>query len=87
MMPQCASELTRSILKATVVTPEHRPMKPGHSAMIAPSPRSILAWMCVLIAVNQLGFGAVIPPWFGGKSRAVTLAVGACVDCGPMGGR
>ncbi|MCY4222921.1 MAG: hypothetical protein OXC25_04760 [Thiotrichales bacterium] len=31
------------------------------------------------------GFGAVIPPWFGGKSRAVTLPVGACVDCGPLG--
>ena len=29
------------------------------------------------------GFGAVIPPWFGEKSRAVTLPVGACVDCGP----
>jgi hypothetical protein len=29
------------------------------------------------------GFGAVIPPWFGGKSRAVTLPIGACVDCGP----
>ena len=29
------------------------------------------------------GFGAVIPPWFGGRSRAVTLPVGACVDCGP----
>ena len=29
------------------------------------------------------GFGAVVPPWFGGKSRAVTLPVGACVDCGP----
>lgn len=27
------------------------------------------------------GFGAVIPPWLGHKSRAVTLAVGACVDC------
>jgi len=31
------------------------------------------------------GFGAVIPPWFGGKSRAVTLPIGACVDCGPPG--
>jgi hypothetical protein len=31
------------------------------------------------------GFGAVIPPWFGGKSRAVTLPIGACVDCGPAG--
>ena len=29
------------------------------------------------------GFGAVIPPWLGDKSRAVTLAVGACLDCGP----
>jgi hypothetical protein len=28
------------------------------------------------------GFGAVIPPWFGGKSNAVTMAVGACLDCG-----
>ncbi|MEZ5910335.1 MAG: hypothetical protein R3D31_16165 [Hyphomicrobiaceae bacterium] len=28
------------------------------------------------------GFGAVIPPWFGPKSRAVTVAIGACVDCG-----
>ncbi len=28
------------------------------------------------------GFGAVIPPWLGPKSRAVTLAVGACTDCG-----
>ncbi len=27
------------------------------------------------------GFGAVIPPWLGHKSRAVTMAVGACVDC------
>ena len=27
------------------------------------------------------GFGAVIPPWLGEKSRAVTVAVGACVDC------
>ena len=29
------------------------------------------------------GFGAVIPPWLGDKSRAATLAVGACLDCGP----
>jgi hypothetical protein len=29
------------------------------------------------------GFGAVIPPWLGNKSTAVTLPVGACVDCGP----
>ncbi len=29
------------------------------------------------------GFGAVIPPWFGAKSHAVSMAVGACLDCGP----
>jgi hypothetical protein len=27
------------------------------------------------------GFGAVIPPWMGSKTRAVTAAIGACVDC------
>lgn len=27
------------------------------------------------------GFAAVIPPWLGTKSRATTVAVGACVDC------
>lgn len=29
------------------------------------------------------GFGAVIPPWLGHKSRAVTLPIGVCVDCEP----
>jgi hypothetical protein len=29
------------------------------------------------------GFGAVIPPWLGNKSRAVTAAVGVCIDCDP----
>jgi len=32
------------------------------------------------------GFGAVIPPWLGDKSKAVTLPIGACLDCGPDGG-
>ncbi len=32
------------------------------------------------------GFGAVIPPWLGSKSKAVTMAIGACVDCGPPQG-
>lgn len=27
------------------------------------------------------GFGAVIPPWLGPKSQAVSMAIGACVDC------
>lgn len=27
------------------------------------------------------GFGAVIPPWLGEKSRAVTVPIGACVNC------
>ena len=29
------------------------------------------------------GFGAVIPPWMGSKTKAVTAAVGACFDCEP----
>ena len=29
------------------------------------------------------GFGAVIPPWLGNKSHAVTVPVGVCVDCEP----
>ena len=32
------------------------------------------------------GFGAVIPPWLGHKSKAVTMAIGACVDCEPPKG-
>ncbi|MGD0109780.1 MAG: hypothetical protein ABSC06_38020 [Rhodopila sp.] len=32
------------------------------------------------------GFGAVIPPWLGHKSQAVTIAIGACVDCEPPKG-
>jgi hypothetical protein len=29
------------------------------------------------------GFGAVIPPWLGHKSLAVTMAIVACLDCKP----
>ena len=29
------------------------------------------------------GFGAIIPPWLGDKSRAVTEPIGACFDCEP----
>ncbi len=29
------------------------------------------------------GFGAVIPPWLGNSSRAVTEPIGVCVDCEP----
>jgi hypothetical protein len=29
------------------------------------------------------GFGAVIAPWMGSKTRAVTAAIGACIDCEP----
>jgi hypothetical protein len=45
-----------------------------------PSPEDLL----VIAAGGPAGgFGAVIPPWLGTKSRAVTLPIGACVDCGP----
>jgi hypothetical protein len=48
-----------------------------------PSPEDLL----VIAAGGPAGgFGAVIPPWLGLKSRAVTLPIGACVDCEPPTG-
>jgi len=32
------------------------------------------------------GFGAIIPPWMGHKTKAVTAAIGACADCEPSKG-
>jgi hypothetical protein len=32
------------------------------------------------------GFGAIIPPWMGSKTKAVTAAIGVCVDCEPPKG-
>jgi hypothetical protein len=29
------------------------------------------------------GFAAVVPPWLGNRARAVTKAIGLCLDCGP----
>jgi hypothetical protein len=29
------------------------------------------------------GFGAIIPPWLGHKSRSVTEPIGVCIDCEP----
>ena len=45
--------------------------------------RSVLLWMCVLVAVNQLGFGAMVPSLplyaksFGVSASAIGLAVAA----------
>jgi MFS family permease len=47
-----------------------------------PADRRILLWMCVLVAVNQLGFGAMIPSLplyaqsFGVGASAIGMAVG-----------
>jgi MFS family permease len=47
------------------------------------SPRTILIWMCVLIAVNQLGFGSIVPALalyarsFGVSQSAIGFAVAA----------
>lgn len=49
--------------------------------MAAPSPTRVLVWMCVLIAVNQLGFGSVVPVLalyarsFGVTQSAIGLAI------------
>lgn len=44
-------------------------------------PSVVLAWMCVLIAVNQLGFGAVIPvlPLYASSFGVSQFAIGATV--------
>ena len=44
--------------------------------------RPIICWWW-RPAARPGGFGAVIPPWMGSKTRAVTAAIGACVDCEP----
>ncbi len=40
---------------------------------------------CLVVAAGGPagGFGAVIAPWMGHKTKAVTVPIGACVDCGP----
>ena len=49
--------------------------------MTAANPTRVLVWMCVLIAVNQLGFGAVVPVIalyarsFGVTQSAIGLAI------------
>ena len=56
--------------------PAFRPTAPW------PPERRILAWMCVLVAVNQLGFGAMVPVLplyaqsFGVPASAIGLAIG-----------
>ena len=46
-----------------------------------PNPSRVLVWMCVLIAVNQLGFGAVIPvlPLYAQSFGVSQAAIGATV--------
>src|SRR5436190_20461998 len=47
------------------------------------SERRVLVWMCVLVAVNQLGFGAMVPSLplyaqsFGVPASAIGMAVAA----------
>ena len=51
------------------------------SAHADPDVRRVLVWMCVLIAVNQLGFGAVIPvlPLYAQSFGVSQAAIGATV--------
>lgn len=48
----------------------------AHAAL--PSPADLLV---VAAGGPAGGFGAIIPPWLGQKSRAVTAGVGVCFDC------
>lgn len=60
--------------KGAVVDPSNR--AESYSALTSPDDLLVIA-----AGGPAGGFGAVIPPWFGHKSRAVTVPVGACVDC------
>lgn len=60
--------------KAAVVSDRNR--HDEHRALASPE------HLLVVSAGGEAGgFAAVIPPWLGPKSAAVTVAVGACVDC------
>ncbi len=60
--------------KSAVVTARNRDTE--YRAL--PSPEHLL----VISAGGEAGgFAAVIPPWLGPKSAAVTVPIGACVDC------
>jgi len=58
------------------------PIKRVEGIGLTPKNRNILLWMCVLIAVNQLGFGAVVPVValyaedFGVSQAAIGLTIG-----------
>ena len=60
--------------KAAVVTDANR----GQEYKALQSPDDLLV---VAAGGPAGGFAAVIPPWFGNKSRAVTAGVGFCLKC------
>jgi hypothetical protein len=60
--------------KAAVVTDANRDQEYG----ALQSPDDLLV---VAAGGPAGGFAAVIPPWFGNKSRAVTAGVGFCLEC------
>ncbi len=60
--------------KAAVVTEANRDQEYG--ALESPDDLLIVA-----AGGPAGGFAAVIPPWFGNKSRAVTAGVGFCLEC------
>lgn len=60
--------------KASVVSNSNR----NHEYAALQSPDDLLI---VAAGGPAGGFAAVIPPWFGNKSRAVTAGVGFCLEC------
>lgn len=55
----------------------------GRDEQIYPAMNSPEELLVIAAGGPAGGFGAVIPPWFGTKSKACTAAVGACVSCEP----
>jgi hypothetical protein len=60
--------------KRAVVSDANRDRE--HSALDSPDDLLVIA-----AGGDAGGFAAVIPPWLGPKSRAVTVPIGACLEC------
>ena len=71
-----ADEVESDAIRHTAATEEHWPLAMSLE-------RRVLVWMCVLVAVNQLGFGAMVPSLplyaqsFGVPASAIGMAVAA----------
>src|ERR1700704_5530857 len=76
-----ASDHSSYSYSLTTQKPDAKRQKPDAKSLT--SERRVLLWMCLLVGVNQLGFGAMVPALplyansFGVSASAIGLAVAA----------